>query len=268
MISITVLIGATALSVDLGRAFLTKRQLQAVADVTALDAVRGLGDLAGDAGQLSTDEHVARLAREAAERNGFDPDAPGHELATTVGVFDPASGDFTTTGDPSLHNAVEVTVTAPIEWVFRPGSTIRSATAAAMVGDEAGIALGSYLARLDSEKADVLNGLLTGILGGTVTLDAVSYQGVAAAAVELGGLGSALGIDAATPDELLDAEIGLAELLDATAAALTAQGDAASLAAVTPVSTLAAATDATLRLGWVSSSTSPTAAAKPPSGPA
>ena len=248
VLSMTVVMAAAALSVDTGRLVLTKRQLQAVVDLSSLDAVRALGDRAGDAGGLPIDEYAEKLGREAAERNGFDVDEPGQTLDVVVGAFDPATGTFTATNDPSLRNAVKLTAGTTLEWAFVPGGTSLSTSAVAEIRDAAGIAVGSYVARLDSTKSAVLNGLLTGLLGGNVTLDLVSYKGLGDAAVGFGRLRSALGVTTGTVDEFLDTEVGLRDVLNATATALTAQGDAVSLAAVSPVSTLAAATDATLRL--------------------
>lgn len=247
-ISMTAVMFSAALAVDIGRMTLTKRELQAVADLSSLDAVRALGDRAGEADGLAVEEHAAKLAREAALRNGFDPDVPGGTLDVTVGTFDPDTATFVVTTDENLRNAVRVTAGTTLEWAFAPGDKSVSATAVAMVGEEAGIAVGSFLARLDANKSAVLNGLLTGLLGGSVTLDLVSYEGLADGTVELGALRSALGLTAASVDDSLTTEVTLRDLLAATATALTAQGDSASLTAATPVSTLAAATNPALRL--------------------
>ncbi|MGH9009958.1 MAG: pilus assembly protein TadG-related protein, partial [Acidimicrobiia bacterium] len=247
-VAMTVVMASAALAIDVGRLALTKRELQAVADLSSLDAVRALGDLAGEAGGLSIEAYATKLAREAALRNGFDPDVSGHTLDVAVGTFDRDTATFVVTTDETLRNAVRVTAGTSIDWAFTPGHGSVSATAVAMVGEEAGVAVGSFLARLDTHKSAVLNGLLTGLLGGSVTLDLVSYQGVAAATVELGALGSALGFTGGSVNELLATEVTLRELLAATATALTAQGDSVSLTAATPVSTLAAATNPALRL--------------------
>lgn len=250
-VSMTAVLGAAALAVDIGRVVADKRDLQAVVDISSLDSVRALGDLAGNSGGLTTEEYATELARESAARNGFDPDAPGHTLDVVIGTFDRNTRTFEVTTDASLHNAVKVTATSSLEWSFAPGERSVTATGASALTEEAGIAVGSYLARLDTQKSAVLNGLLTGLLGGSVTLDLASYQGLAVATVDLGRLRAALGLTAGTVDGFLDTEVQLRGLLEATATALTAQGDGASLAAVTPVTTLAAATDPslTLRLG-------------------
>lgn len=245
---VTAVIGATAFSVDLGQLVTAKRRLQGVVDLASLDAVRALDDTSGEGAGLTVDEFVSALARASAQRNDFDPDAAGQSLTTAPGSFDRTTGTFTPTSDPALRNAVQVTATTTFDWSLAPGNKVITASAIAMVEHDAGLAVGSYLARLDSQKSAVLNGLLGGLVGGAVSLDLVSYQGMAAATVTLDDLRAALGITAGGVNGLLDTEVTLEALLQATATALTAQGDATSLAAVTPVSTLATATDSALRL--------------------
>lgn len=49
-----------------GGAVSTNRDLQAVADLASLDAVRAISDRKNQANGLSTDQHVLKLARESA----------------------------------------------------------------------------------------------------------------------------------------------------------------------------------------------------------
>lgn len=245
---VTAVIGATAFSVDLGQLVSAKRELQAVVDLASLDAMRALDDSSGEGAGLTVDEFASALARASAQRNDFDPAGPGNSLATEVGRLDADTGTFTATSDPALRNAVRVVATRTLDWAFVPGKKVLTATAVAMEEHTAGLAIGSFLARLDSHKSAVLNGLLGGLLGGAVNLDLVSYQGMAAGTVSLAELRSELGLTAGGVSGLLSTEVTLTALLQATADALTARSDAVSLAAVTPVSTLRAATDATLRL--------------------
>lgn len=249
-ISMVVVIGASALSVDLGRAVSTNRDLQAVADLASLDAVRAISDRKNQANGLSTDQHALKLARESATRNDFDwnDTAAGNSLSVTLGTVDPTTRVFTATADAASQNAVKVTVSGRVDWAFMPGDKTYTTSAVAMAEDKAGMALGSFLARLDTNKSEVLNGLLKGFLGGSFTLDLVSYQGLAAADLTLAELGTELGLSAGGYDQILDTEVTLKGLIEATAAALTKKGDAASLAAVTPLGTLSAATASNLKL--------------------
>src|SRR3546814_14400204 len=58
-------------------------------------------------------------------------------------------------------------------------------------------ALGSFYrgSGLLSVDAGILNALLSGLLGGNVTLDAVSYKQLASVSVSLADLGTAVGLD-------------------------------------------------------------------------
>lgn len=260
-ISLVVVVGSTALAVDLGHAVTSNRNYQAVADLAALDAVRAISDRKNQANGLSTDQHALKLARESAERNKFDWNntAAGNSLSLTLGKVDLNTRVFTPkcdapgtppgcVADATQINAAKVTVSGRVDWAFMPGDRTYSASAVATAEDVAGMTLGSFLARLDTNKSEVLNGLLQGALGGSVTLDLVSYQGLTNANVTLAELGTELGLTAGGVNELLATEVTLKGLIDATASALTKRGDAASLAAVTPLGALSSATASNLKL--------------------
>lgn len=248
-------LASTAIAVDIGNATAFKKALQADADLAAIDAVRALGDRKGEGG-LAPQALAELLAGQSLGRNGFDVGAAGNSWNLTLGNLD-ATRTFIPAAVPSSALAVKVTLAGPVEWSFQPGgrSFVAEGVAELPVGAStsgvAGIALGSWVARLDTSKSAVLNGVLGGFLGGAVNLDLVSYQGLAAGTVTLRGLGTALGIGVGTPDALLDTNVTLRNLLTATASALTAQGGAVSLAAATRTTTLAAAVSPAvdLRLG-------------------
>jgi uncharacterized membrane protein len=254
-------LAATAFAVDIGRGVAMKRDLQADADVAAIDASRALGNKLGQGG-LAPQALAEQLARESLERNGFDTDAPGTSHAVVLGVIDPDTRVFTAT-DPSLASAVKVTLTAPIEWAFQPGghSYTASGIGHAGVGNnvcrgvcggnnpethtdaQAGIALGSFLARVDTS-----GGLLKSIFGqqlnGNVTL--VGYTGLAAGSVTLGELRAALAFG--TVNELLSAQVTAKNVLLAMVTVLQNRGDAVSLQAASDLNNLALNTDATRQI--------------------
>ena len=201
---------ASALSVDIGRQVLERREDQAVADMVALDAVRDLADPQG-------------AAEQAALRNGFDPSAPGSSLVAERGTLD-AANNFTP--DPA-GRAVRVTVGSTMDYVFAPGSASLSARAVARMSDRTAMfGIGSTLATVNASYAPVINPVLGAMIGGNA--DVVGWQGLATSYVTVAGLQQQLanaGFQVGTVDQLLDAEITLADLAQATADALSASGD-------------------------------------------
>ena len=132
---------AAALAVDLGTLAQEKRRAQKVADLAALDAVRGLNDLyVTSLGRVDltavtpTRDRARILATESALRNGFDPadTVHGHSLVVDLGVYDTSQPDnFRPTcpppgpvpcADDSGANAVKVKVGSDVRFDFRPGT--------------------------------------------------------------------------------------------------------------------------------------------------
>lgn len=237
--AMVMVLGAAALSVDIGRLVARNRNLQAVSDTVALDAVTLLDG--GDAAQVAGAVDQEALA--AAERNGFTPatlvDNLGHStpeggpdgsvLDVVFGVWTPPGSASTTTSttpttttptgegafapvtDPTVvPNALQVQAGATLGWVFVHGSSTLSRTATADDQAAAGATLGSWLTSFDSTQVTVLNGLLSTLNGvydtsavqPTVDLSGAGYQGLADASVQLGDIASA-DPDIGTVDNLL-----------------------------------------------------------------
>lgn len=217
-----------ALSVDLGYVFWVKRDLQKAADLAALSAVTDLSN-------------ANTVARQIALANGFNPDTAGNTLTVTPGVYDEDRRSFSAGGVADAQNAAQVTVSTTVPYFFLLGSHVVQATGMAARQPIAGFFLGSFLARIGSTDPNLLNGTLGGLLGGPLSLDVLSYQGLAAANVSLLGLSAGLGLG--TVDELLAANVTLGQLLDAAISALNAQGNSS---AALSLGSLRAAVSATL----------------------
>jgi hypothetical protein len=86
---------------------------------------------------------------------------------------------------------------------------------------------GSRLARVE---ADVLDDLLEGLLGSSVSLDLVSYQGVAGGSVRLADLVRTGHLGVGSVEELLTAEITFVDLVRASVDALRADDDEVGVA--------------------------------------
>ena len=256
---------ATALSVDIGRQVFEKREIQKVADLAALDAVRDIAN-------------VQSAAEASARRNGFDPGAAGNSLLAERGSVD-ANRVFSL--DPAGDSA-RVTVTTVVDYIFQPGtrtvtaravgqrplptdSTTTTSTATTTTTTPpgpvpaAGFSIGTSLASVDTSKATFLNAVLGQWLKGTAsaggTADVVGWKGLATSNVTLSALRDHLeqmesGVQFATVDELLAADLTVKKLAQATANALNAAGDSNASLYAGPAGIVAQATStATFKLG-------------------
>jgi len=232
---------ATALSVDIGRQVLQKRSDQSVADAAALDAARVPAD-------------AQALAEASARRNGFDPLASGHSLVAQRGTVD-AQRIFT---PAAAGNAVLVTISSHIGYIFTPGDKTLTARAVAIMagGKEGGFTLGTSLASVDTSKSALLNAVLGRMMGGSgVTADIVGWQGLVNSHITLEALRQELelldaGVQFGTVDQLLASDITMAKLAQASANALTKQGDSNAALFLGPAGIIAKSTNtATFRLG-------------------
>jgi len=254
---------AAALSIDIGRLAQDRRQDRKVADLAALDAVR----------QLPNALSVQLAAGVSADRNGLPcavaPLAPGLPCTLRPTGFSVValpgttnSGGFTTLFDPLVGpDAVQVTVTSRMKNRFAGGQRDLTVKSVATLGNGHGCALpdlcvrvdgsplgtvkvGSTLASVTTENI-ILNKLLAQTMGGSYSLDAVGWQGLAAGNVSFKRLRTALGYSAGTTDAALDANITYRQLLDATVNALNADGSPSSVLAATKLATIASRVSAT-----------------------
>lgn len=254
-ISMTMVIASTAVAVDLGKAVSRNTDLQALADITSLDSVRSLGDLVNSAAGRTKRQFALDLARASAVRNKFQWSVSPNSLDVVLGTVNTTTRAFTAAADQtngdSTTNAVKVNVGATVDWSFAPGSRAYTASGVAVVRNAAAMSLGSFLARVDTTNSTLLNGLVGGWLNSSLNLTLVSYQGLADLNVSLAELADA-GLSAGTVDELLNVkEITVAQLIDASAAALTKRGEVLTFGGEAPFTEMkAAATSSTkVKLG-------------------
>ncbi|WP_325436365.1 pilus assembly protein TadG-related protein [Pseudomonas nitroreducens] len=217
-----------ALVIDTGRLYYEQRKLQRVVDMAALEAA----SLSGLCGLPSG---VQGYVTTSAARNGFVP-ATGDSLLATLGsvTFDGGYGSassrrtFTAGGDPADSVRVQATHTVPSSLLLNVASlfsgassnTILSAQAVARRTAMAGISAGSGVLSLDSTNSPLLNALLGGLLGTSINLDLVTYQGIAGANVSLLALSQQLkaagvNLELGKVDSLLGANVTAAQLLQA-----------------------------------------------------
>lgn len=237
----------TALAVDAGRLWFERRQIQAIADLAALEAARGLG-CGGNAGD------VAAAAQAAAVRNGFGGDltaAPNRVevggLVTVAGLRQFSAGSAT----DAVHVVASESVPASLVLggFFGQNTLISAEATARAEPSHAAFSAGSYLLRLSAtaEDANLLNLLLGGLLGSSLALDAVSYQGLASTDLNLAQLVRAHG-SVGTVEELLAADLSVAEVIGLAA---TAVGQNSAAAASLSQLQLAAVNNAAVSLADV-----------------
>lgn len=216
--------GFGALAVDVGSFFFAKRQLQTANDLAALAA-------AGDPAK------AVAAARATAGRNGYEAMSvesvqPGVYTADSaippLQRFQPSA--------ISLANAVRVGMRSETPMYFgrvlvatantEPGKAtggsttqnvvaIRSSAIAAQ-DRQAAFAIGSRLARVEN---GILNSVLSGLVGGSVSLSAMDYQALATARVDLFDMSKRLatraGLGAVSFDDVLKGQFRLPDLLGA-----------------------------------------------------
>lgn len=240
-LSLIFVVASAAMTVDIGQAAWQKRSLQKMVDVDSLDAVRALGDRKDPVADACT--KALQFAQEAATRNDFDytNTAAGNSLTVEVGTAVSTTKVFTSLGavtaagpnptpaDCAAANAVRITATHTNVNRFMPGTIPVTTQAVAMVDQVASFSVGSRLARLDTTSSPIFNSVLGQMLGSTLSLDAVSYNGLADATVSLGDVWAELGLG--STEQILNSEVLVEDLLTATAQALNNQGDSASVTA-------------------------------------
>lgn len=210
-----------AFAVDEGSLYVERREAQHIADLAAIAAVADLQRAMPAAAAVLSDNGFGHIGANA----GGGQQAAGHSggraesLEVTPGRYvadpeTPPAQRFTAGGAPA--NAAHVRIvkrgTRFFSKIFPDESWI-SVGSVASAQAEASFSVGSRLARLDG---GVLNALLGGLAGGTLSLSVMDYDSLATADVSLFSFLEAarthLPLTAATYDELLDASLSMAEI--------------------------------------------------------
>jgi uncharacterized membrane protein len=223
---LAVLLITAAFAVDIGMQRVARADMQSLADVVALDLAREME------GRTVSELEAAEesLAEASRDRNqdviNYDGSPPG--LSIDWGELD-AAGEFVPLSGSASPSAVRVRAETTVGFAFGPiagvddGDADRAAVASAETA--ACFSLGSYAARLDTSSSVLLKGLVEDALGGSLSLDAASYRGIADADISLLDLAAELGVGSV--DELLTANVTAADLFVAAADVLTGDGNTA-----------------------------------------
>jgi uncharacterized membrane protein len=196
---LTVTITSAALSLDIAGRVAEVRRDQATADLAALDAVRNLAS-------------AQTTAAASARRNGVDNTKSGNTVTAVLGQLDVVNGRNVFSAGGS-STAVKVTVSTPYNDFLGglKGHMVASASASSSSG-MAGFSVGASL-------IDINLGL--GKFAGA-SLSLIGYNGLASGTVTLGALATKLGLSALSPDQVLAANVTVAQIVNASAALLGA----------------------------------------------
>jgi uncharacterized membrane protein len=228
--SLLLVIACTALGVDVGSIFADKRRTQSAADLAAIVAASDL-------------TNASRAAAATVAKNNYPPDSL---VAVEPGVYKADASlspqqRFVAAATPA--NAVRVTMQTKTPLYFGKVLTGDSqwklnATAIASTTQLATFAIGSRLASLNG---GLLNSLLGGMLGTTLSLSVMDYNALLGAKVDafdfLSALATRLNLTGVTYDTLLSSNIKVADIVAALLSAQTsANGNTTATTALASVS--------------------------------
>jgi len=214
-VSMLMVIGFTALGVDVGTVFADRRRTQSAADLAALVAASDL-------------PNASRAAAATVAKNNYPPDSL---VAVEPGVYKANAAltpqqRFVVAAAPA--NAVRVTFKTKTPLYFGKVLTGDSqwdvkTTAIASTTQLATFAIGS---RLASQNGGLLNSVLGSMLGTTLSLSVMDYNALLAAKVDAftfsSALATRLNLTAVTYDTLLSGNIKVTDIVAALLAAQTA----------------------------------------------
>ncbi|KVW43591.1 hypothetical protein WK95_11850 [Burkholderia ubonensis] len=209
-------------AIDIGNLFFQRRDLQRIADLSALAAVQSLDPSDTSCGAANTAALNNSRANETSNTVTTGAPARGQDqVAATCGRWDPQ----VYAGRPAYFapaasgmtqlNATQVTVTRTMRYSFLgvvsmlgagPGTMSATATARASAIDTFSIS-----ATLASVDPVWLNGILSALLGTSVSLTLADYQALAGANIKLLGISTALG--AGTVNGLVDLSVTVPTLI-------------------------------------------------------
>ncbi|WP_028655833.1 pilus assembly protein TadG-related protein [Nocardioides sp. J54] len=219
-----VLLVISAFAVDLGMQRTARRDMQALADVVALDLARNLDGRTRGALAATMDTEMAKSVARNDDTVGAAPD-----LSWDLGKL--VDGEFVPVASGEVPNAVRVIADTSVDFAFDgiTGVATGDARRTAVAQSEGGacFSIGSYAARVNTGASPILGPLL-GALGSNVNVGAIDYNGLANADIQLLDLLGAK-VGAGTLGALVEGGqlLSLADFYLATAEVLAQQGHAA-----------------------------------------
>ena len=206
-LTLSLLMVSAAFVVDLGMVRVTRSDLQAVADVVALDLAREMtGKTQAQLAPAGDWSNPSSAVRKAAARTAGNLLGSGLQISVDWGSY--TNGTWNTTTDPP--SAVKVTAQAAGLHAFSSRVTTADRSAISVASSSACYRLGSFVAAVNTGDSTIL-GPLNELLG--VNLDLVSYKALAAAKVRLADLAAQPTIG--SPQALLTGSLSYSTLIQA-----------------------------------------------------
>lgn len=230
LVFMLVAVSSLALVVDTARLYVEKRKLQRVADLAALDASLRSG--ACGSGRVAD---ALALAQTSATRNGYTGSLSVAPNVVELGYLTASGGVRSFQASAAQREAVRVRVTQSVPASLLAGGLfaqriLLSAEATARRSPTATLAAGTSLLSVNTAQSPLLNGILGGLLGTSLNLSAVSYDGIAKADLTvlafLNGLGlvnAQVGVGSVT--DLLNTTVTTSQVINALLNPLIAQGN-------------------------------------------
>ena len=229
-----VLLFISAFAIDLGMQRAGRRDMQAVADLVALDMGRLIDGRTRAQIESGTGDKPAASAQLSWSVDNNDNNTVGDTPTVTAfwvdladdGTFPEVNGVPVQVAAGESPTGVVVLASTDVAFAFAgvtgtaSGEVQRSAVATAE--ESACFSIGSYAARLDTGSSALLNPILEGMLGGGTNLDVLSYTGLVDAQVSLLDIAAELGLGSV--DELLSANVTAGDLLIAASNVLQSDG--------------------------------------------
>lgn len=239
-VGMVVAIIAAALAIDIGFLAHEARVDQKVADLAALDAARTLP------------ANPQAAAEQSALRNGF-PTGPGYSITAVEGVKATSGGNDSCVAQPGA-GTVCVAATSPHTnfFPFVAGGQTKTRVAVAGPGNAIGtVRVGSTVlsagGSISPQQVVILNRLVSALVGGSYSTNAVGWQGLVSGGVTFAGLTQALAgvtgdgtFTVGTTDQILQSTFTASQLFTATAQALSNSGNAADLSVASSVQSIGA----------------------------
>ncbi|MGA8846408.1 MAG: pilus assembly protein TadG-related protein [Nocardioides sp.] len=241
---VVVMLAVAAFAVDLGMQRVVRSDMQAMADVVALDSARLIdGRTAKEIRDGSGGIPALQATAEASASRNQSTLGDGTVQAVLVyldkdsnGAMIPkrAAGVLVPVPDSARPDAVLITATGGIEFAFAPGSGSATRTALGTASSYGCFRLGSFAASLQSDSAlgGVFESLVSDALG--INLRAIGYGGLLSSSIGIAGLAANLGVG--TPQELANLKgVKVADLFRASAQVLDSQGNSSASAAMASI---------------------------------
>jgi uncharacterized membrane protein len=230
----TLVVGCAALAVDLGTIFTDRRKAQSAADLAAIIAASNLSNAVNAATATVVQNKYPASSLAKVELGNYTANSA---IAPQARFVTPATG---------TANAARVTLNTQTPLYFAryftgknqyPITTTATASSTAL----ASFAIGSRLAAIDG---GLINTMLGGMLGTTLSLSAMDYQALINARVDaldfLANLATRVNMTGVTYDSLLNSNIKVSDIV--AAVLTTQQATNGANAATTALSTIAQAT--------------------------